>query len=290
MATSVLYKNPEAKTAVLKLYESKLAKLDIAYEERDLETAYGNTHVIILGESHLPPLVSLHGIHAGAPVTLEALKGLQDRYRIFAIDSIGQATKSAETKMELKDNSFGIWLAETMDKLGIEKAPIVGVSYGAFILQRLMAHAPEKVEKGIFVVPSGLVDGPLFRSMKELTWPLIRFMITKKDKHLIAFMDAFYKTKDKHWIEFQRLMLTQVKVDYRKPPLLKPAEVAHLEAPVYALVAENDIFFPGQEAIAHCQKCFKNFKGSAVLKGGKHIPDETTYPEIEAQIGAWLAE
>ena len=288
MSQSPLYKTPEARAAILELYDKKLQSLGLPYEELDIQTAAGKTRVIAIGDPSAPPVVALHGINAGAPVTLDALKGLRDKYRIYAVDTIGQTTKSAETRLPVKGNAYGKWLAETMNGLELEAAAFVGVSYGAFLLQRLIAHAPEKVKKAIFVVPGGLVNGPFFKSMKKLTFPLMKFMRTKKDADLIRFMDAFFNSKEEHWVTFQRQMLTGVKVDYRKPPLLTAKEVHGFTSPVYALVAEDDVFFPGPQALKRCKQLFPNFKGSAVLQGAKHIPDREQYPQIEKQVRAWL--
>lgn len=284
-----IYRNPAAKAALMDLYNAKQASLAIPdLQERDIETPQGRTHVLIAGPESAPPVLLLHGIHAGAPLAMEAMAPLTKRFRVYAVDTIGQATKSAENRPPLNDSSLGQWLAATMDGLGLQNAAVIGVSYGGFLLLRLIAHAPERVSKAIFVVPGGLVNGKAGPSMRKLFWPLMRFQMTKKDKHLRRFMEAFYKDLDDHHLQFQRLILTGVKMDYRKPPLAQAAEVAVLKSPVYAMVAEDDIFFPGPQAAARCKEIFPNFKESHVLQGAKHIPSLSDYPHIAQKLGQWL--
>lgn len=287
---SSIYKNEAAKQCIMALYEAKLAACNISYTDEYVDTFAGKTHIIVTGAETLPPIVLLHGINAGAPLALEAIKDLNTKYRIYAIDTVGQATKSAETRLDLYDNSIGKWLSEVLAALKLEKVPFISVSYGAFVLQKLMAYQPECIKKAIFVVPSGLANGSAWENITKLMLPLIKFNITKKETDLIRFMDAFYTTKDAHSVAFQKAVLLGVKMDYRKPPVLTAKDVANVQAPVYAMVADNDIFFPGDKALEKCKQFFVNFKGEYILKNCKHIPDVSEYPRISQQIAVWLAE
>lgn len=285
-----IYKTPEAKIEIMKLYEQKLASCSIRTSCLYVDTFAGKTHVTIMGDKSKPPIVVLHGVNAGGPFALEAVQNLKNKYAIYAIDTIGQTTKSAETKLSLKGDAYAQWLLETMDKIGLEKASIIGISYGAFLLQKLMVYQPQKITKAIFIVPSGLVNIGRAKLIQKLAYPLAKFFLTKKDKYLFKFMDNFYQKKGKSDIAFQKNILLGVKMSYRRPPLLKAKEVQNLDIPVYAIVAENDIFFPSEKTIKKCNEIFKGFKDYYILKNSKHIPNKSTYPEIEKKIEKWLME
>jgi pimeloyl-ACP methyl ester carboxylesterase len=284
-----IYKNSEAKDVLMKLYDEKLATCTVPYESVYVETQAGTTHVLITGAKDAPPLVAFHGIHAGSAVTLEALQGLASTYRLYCIDTIGQATRSAATLLPLKDDSIGRWVEEVLQELQLTTASFVGVSYGGFILQKLMAYAPERIKKAILVVPGGLANGKLGPSLKYLTLPLLKFMLTKKGIHLQTFMDAFYTDIDSSARTFQRTLLQDIKLDYRRPPLSTADDMKNVTAPVYIIVAENDIFFPSEESLERCKTIFPNFTDSYILIGSKHIPSPTSFPIIEKQIRTWLA-
>src|ERR1700722_12850396 len=210
METSI-YKSPEFKAEIMELYEKRLAACNLTYEDLYVDTFAGKTHVIATGDKSNPPLIILHGINAGAPMALESIKGLNKYYRIYAIDTVGQATKSAETRLPMNDDSYARCINETMDKLALDTASFIGVSYGAFLLQKLMTFYPNKITKSIFVVPSGFVNGPFLKSMQKLTFPLIRFLSSKKENNLVRFMDAFYTQIDEMDISFQKNVLLGVK-------------------------------------------------------------------------------
>jgi pimeloyl-ACP methyl ester carboxylesterase len=283
-----LYKNPEAQQTMMRLYDEKLAACGIEYESVYVDTLAGKTHVIISGDAKLPPLVVFHGINAGAPLALEAIKHLNQTYRIYGIDTVGQATRSAETRLPMKGDAYGEWIAATLDGLQLEKVNVLAISYGAFLLQKMMAFQPDRLLKSIFVVPSGFVSGNFWRSMKELSFPLMRFLRSKKESDLLKFMDAFFITKDKHSIEMQKTLLLGFKMDYRRPILVKNRDTANVKTPVYVMVADDDIFFPGDKTLKRCADLFPSLKDTYILKQSKHIPDQSRYAEIEQIIAQWL--
>jgi len=285
---SILYKNQNARTTIMKLYDQRLARCAPDHESRYVTTSFGKTHVIICGNREKPPMVVLHGINAGAPMALECMTALFPHFCLYAIDTIGQATKSDETKLSYDDGSYGFWLDQTMAQLQLDRAHVVGISFGAFLLQKLMTHAGHRIDKAIFVVPGGLVDGAFGPSMKQLSWPLLRFMFNKSDANLKRFLSAFYNEVDEEALLFHRTTLTGIKMDYRRPKQLQPNDVVHFDRPVYGIFADNDVFFPGQSALERCQLLFKQFKGHHFLRDCKHIPDARYYNEISLQIKSWL--
>ncbi len=284
-----LYKTKEAQSTMMRLYDEKLAACNIEYESVYVDTPAGKTHVIVSGEKHLPPLVVFHGINAGAPLALEAIRHLNQSYRIYGIDTVGQATRSAETRLPMKGDAYGRWISATLDGLGLEKVNVIAISYGAFLLQKMMQFEADRLLKSIFVVPSGFVSGNFWRSMKELSFPLMKFLRSKKESDLIKFMDAFFMTKDDHSVEMQKTLLLGFKMDYRRPILVKTDDVARVKSPVYVMVADDDIFFPGDKTLKRCSEIFPTLRDTYILQQSKHIPEQSRYGEIELKVAEWLS-
>lgn len=283
-----LYKRPEAKETLMRYHEEKMQSLRIEYTESEVETRFGKTHITKAGDESLEPIVFFHGVHAGASLTLEAIQELSESYQLIVIDTVGQATKSAETRINLKDDSFAQWADEVFEQLGIESANCIGISYGAFILQKLLRYFPNRVKKCIFIVPSGIVNGPIWPSIRKLSIPLMRFQRHRKEEDLKRFISAFGDPADEFTLKFQRLLLLDVHMDYRRPPLLKKRDLAHVDHPIYLMVASNDIFFPGDQILKRSQKIFKNIKGQFRLENSKHIPNPESYSIIQGKIVEWI--
>ena len=283
-----IYKNKKAKTDLMNLYDKKLKELKIDVTNIDVDTKFGKTRVVKTGNSKGKRIVMFHGYNAGAPITLEAIKGVLDKYCFYVVETLGQATKSEETIINIKDNSFALWANEVLEELEIKKANVIGISYGAFIVEKLMIYKPHRLEKCILVVPSGIVNGNIWESTKKLTFPLIRWNITKKEKHLKSFLSAFVPVEDDFLYEMLSLILKGVKLDTRIPKLLKPQEVENFKAPVYIIAARNDIYFPGEKIAKRSKELFSNLKEVFLLENSKHMPSKDSYSIIQKKIVEWI--
>lgn len=286
MAT--IYKNKQAKTELMALYDEKLEKLNIDYKNIDVETQFGQTRIIKTGNPNGKPIVLFHGYNAGSPLTLEAILPLLNTYEFYAIDTIGQTTKSDETLLPIHDNSFALWANEVLDKLNFSKVTTIGISYGAFILQKLITYKPERIDKCIFVVPSGIVNGNPWKSLTKLTLPLLKFKITKSDKDLKQFTDAFAPVDDPFIFRLLKAIITSVKMDTRIPRLLKRKQIEHFKNPVYILAASNDIYFPGHKIAEKSPTLFQNLKEVHLLNGSNHMPGKEHFEEIQTKITTWI--
>ena len=285
---SSIYKNNQTKTDLMNLYDQKLKALQIDYTNIDVQTRFGRTRVVKTGNPEGKKIVMFHGFNAGAPITLEAIKGILDSYCFYVIETVGQATKSEESIINIKDDSFALWADEVIEQLQIPQANVIGISYGAFIAEKIMTFKPKRIEKCILVVPSGIVNGHFWESAKKLTFPFIRWRITKKEKHLRSFLSAFAPMENQFLYQMLSTMMKGIKLDTRIPKLLKKKDVQHFEAPVYVIAAKGDVYFPGEKIIQRCKELFSNLKGTHLLSNSKHMPSEDSYPIIQRKIVEWI--
>ncbi|BDS12240.1 alpha/beta fold hydrolase [Aureispira anguillae] len=287
---TTIYKSAQAKKKILALYQQKLDALKLHYKETQIETKAGKTNVIVVGSEQLPPVVLLHGVNVGAPIALEAIQGLAQHFCIYAIDILGQPNRSEETRLPLRDNSYGKWLVEVLDALALERVALIGVSYGGFILQRLIACAPERIERAIFIVPAGFTNGSALKAIFKVLIPMRRYLKSRKKQDLHTFMDAFCAEKDAYLVAYQEAVLEGIYMDTRRPPLLTKKEAQKLDAPVYILAAEDDVFFPGNQTIKKAQRLFKNLQKTILMENAKHVPAGSDYEMIEQYIAGFLRD
>ena len=283
-----IYKNRETKEQLMKLYDEKLQSLAIKYTEIDVPTKFGLTRVVKTGNPKGKQVILFHGINAGAPVTLEAVKGLIDDYALVVIETVGQATKSEGVVMNIKDDSFAVWADEVLEYLNITNGTMVGISYGAFIVGKIIKFKPERIGKCILVVPSGIVNGDFWDSMKKLTFPLIKWHITKKDKDLTSFINAFIPKGDEFMHRMLSVMMKGVKLDTRIPTLLKAGDIKEFNKPVFVMAADNDVYFPGEKVIKRSAELFANLQETYLLKDSNHMPSESAFTEIELKLREWI--
>ncbi|MBA2655424.1 MAG: alpha/beta hydrolase [Tatlockia sp.] len=80
---------------------------------------------------------------------------LSKHFRIYAIDIIGEAGKSAGTRPKITE--YSIWLKEVFDALGISKAALCGASIGGTIAHQFALTFPQYIDSLIMIAPPSLL-------------------------------------------------------------------------------------------------------------------------------------
>ena len=114
----------------------------------------GTRLVYRLTEGTGPTLILLHGF-GGSLLDWEGMLGRLPCGRLFSVDSIGFGLSGRPNrKYELETHRRH--LVAFMDALGIDKAILVGRSFGASLTLWTEAHTPERIVGAIAMAPSGL--------------------------------------------------------------------------------------------------------------------------------------
>ena len=203
---STLFDSPEARSIVEALYYQKLDGLNLSYERVKVETSFGDTHVILTGEKDNPPLVLLHGANGCAPIALEALKGLERTFRIYAIDIIGQPNLSASARLAMKDHAYGQWMYELLSRFGIRDAALVGISMGGFISWKTLVYDKKRIAQAYLIVPAGIVNGNSLTALWKVFLPIKLYQWRKKQSYVRDFLRELFTEED----DFALELLSQV--------------------------------------------------------------------------------
>ena len=105
------------------------------------------------------PVILLHGWLGSWGYWLKTMETLKGQYRCYALDFWGFG-ESGKLRNSYQVTDFVRLVDQFMDRLGIEKAPIVGHSMGGTVAILLALHKPERTKK-IIVVGSPIVGSSL---------------------------------------------------------------------------------------------------------------------------------
>lgn len=125
---------------------------------RQLETSDGSRHVIEAGTGEA--IVLLHGANGNATDFPEALIGeLARDFRVFVPDrpGHGHSRRSATGRLDLAGEARA--LVALLDALGVQRAHLLGHSYGAALALRTALDAPGRILGVLAVAPIGTVTG-----------------------------------------------------------------------------------------------------------------------------------
>lgn len=115
--------------------------------ERELDVAGLRINVRVVGEG--PPVLLINGIgaHAGTwSVVEEALPG----FRLIGYDAPGTG-RSPMPRLPLSVPRLARLAAEVLDRVGVERADVLGYSLGGIVAQQFAAQSPHRVRRLLLV-------------------------------------------------------------------------------------------------------------------------------------------
>jgi 2-hydroxy-6-oxonona-2,4-dienedioate hydrolase len=251
------------------------ARLTVPTESRRIATRAGETHVLVGGPVDAPPLVILHGALASAAHALVELAPLLARYRVYAVDLVGQSANSADARLAVDDNAYGEWLVEVLDGLGLARVNVVGVSWGGFVAIRLAAVAPQRIARLVLLVPAGMVKNPAWAGLTKIAIPMMRYRGKPTPERLARFVRHLLTTTDDDWAPYLGDAVRAFRMDMRVPAIAKPAELAGLTAPVLVFAADRDVSFPGHRILDRARALFPTLAGAELIPDSAHCPPTT---------------
>jgi pimeloyl-ACP methyl ester carboxylesterase len=122
-----------------------------------------------------PVLVLLHGL-AGCSAGWAGLADrLGDRYRLIAPDLLGHG-QTAKPRGDYSVGAYATGVRDLLAVLGVERATLVGHSFGGGVAMQLAYLCPERAERLVLVASGGLGDevSPLLRT---ISLPLSEFVL-----------------------------------------------------------------------------------------------------------------
>ena len=255
-----IYKKVDSKHKVIKLYDEQMAKLNVPYKDLFVETSFGNTHLVETGNLTGKPLLVFHGGNATASCNLLISKFLLDDFHIYAVDTMGHPGKSSENCLSHKSYDYGKWASEVITALGYDKICCIGGSFGAGILAKMMCVSPEKVEKAVLHVPSGIKNAPAYKLM-NMFLPMVMYWITNKEswlKRCILPMAITEDNIDEDIYETARCSIDNVKIKKGMPSDVSPSDMKNCTAPTLVMAGEKDCMFPADLVIPQAKAMIPN--------------------------------
>lgn len=279
-----LFKTAIGKKEILNLYEEKLKELDIDFEYIQVDTSYGNTNIIATGNPSNPPIIIIHGSNGCAPIALETYPNLSSKFRVYAIDVLAQPNKSAETRLSMKDMSYGKWMNELIDSLQLQNVTLAGFSFGGLVILKTLEYDETKIKEVFLTVPAYIVNGNPIKALFKVFIPMKRYMKTQKPKYIKRFLAEAFTEPDDFANKFLSKVFLHFNMDFSPVPTIKTKQANLIKTPITIFAATNDLFFPGIKMIKRTSKIFPSLKESKLIDHSKHVLSNRDNELIEEKI------
>lgn len=128
---------------------------------RFVDTAYGKIHVSLWGDDTAPAVLFTHGMAAWGGLWRDVAENVVSQgFRVIALDQAPFGF-SDNVNRDYSRTAQAERLKQVLDGLGIEKAFLVGHSYGGGVTLEAALRHPERVAGLVLVCPvTGLMDAP----------------------------------------------------------------------------------------------------------------------------------
>jgi pimeloyl-ACP methyl ester carboxylesterase len=166
-------------------------------------TSQGVVHYEAYGRGS--PVILLHGWLGSWGCWLGTMEALAPRYRTYALDfwGFGESDKRRES-YDVSD--FVALVDQFMERLGIQRAPVIGHSMGGTVALNLALDRPWRVEK-VAVVGSPVDGRSLNIFLKLAGYPWIAFLVWNSPSLLRLGIKLFAPWIAANWSEWYTLLM-----------------------------------------------------------------------------------
>ena len=272
------FTSPEGENEYRSAYDAVMKRWTVPYEELDIPTGFGITHVIASGLKSLPPLLLLHACGASATMWFPNVGPLSHAFRVFAVDIMGEPGKSRQSRLLRSHEDCATWLSQLIEGLELTLPDIAGSSYGGWHALNFSIHCPDLVNRIVVLAPGASVlpfSWPVLLMLRLIPYlpvkpnPLKRFF--GKDFHVDESFARQFELGIKHfrYADPKESIFTNVFQD---------RELQSIHTPVLFLAGENEVIYSPAAAIDKVRKIMPGAEAKMIPHAGHLLSMEQ--PEL----------
>lgn len=218
-----------------------------SHERVRITHRYGHTGVLVAGHADSAPLVLLHGRYTPSPSWSPLIQSLASRYRVYAIDTIGEPGLSVNDGARLHSaEDYVESLISTLDGLGVGTAHVCGYSFGGWLAAQLAVAHPSRVATLTLLDPAQ-VFAPF-----SLRWLLhcLRPYLFPTERNISGLFRWAGQGLPGHEdiVELATLAMRSFRIKAPEASLIQKERLRRLAMPVQQLIAEHSVVHSADRA------------------------------------------
>jgi pimeloyl-ACP methyl ester carboxylesterase len=285
------FRTPEGEAKFIAAYDAAMASWPVPYEEIDVESRFGTTHVVVSGpKAAATPLVLLHGYMATLTMWSRNIAAFSKDHRVYAIDVMGQPSKSRPAEPIRSTADFVSWLTATLDALHLDRVVLVGMSFGGWLALNYAVAVPQRVQKLALLSPGGLL--PMVRqfSVRGMLMVSLPTRLTVNSFfRWLGFTDRAYAGM----LDLMYLGLTQFRMPIETarvmPAVVSDDALRTMTVPTLLLIGDQEVISDPVRALERARRLIPEFEGELVA-GCRHDMCSTRHEIVDARMLEFLAK
>ncbi|HLW53454.1 MAG TPA: alpha/beta fold hydrolase [Candidatus Angelobacter sp.] len=278
------FKTPEGQARFLAAYDAAVKLWPVPYEEIDISTRFGTTHVVVCGPRAAPPLVLLHGYMATLTMWLPNIGAFSKEYRVYAVDVMGQPSKSRPDEPICNAADFVSWLTATLDALRLDRVFLVGMSFGGWLALNYAVAVPHRVRRLVLLSPGGLL--PMVRQFNMRGMLMVSFptrLTVDSFFRWLGFTDCAYS----NMLDLMYLGLKHFRMPIETarvlPSVVSDEALRTMKVPTLLLIGEHEVISDPAEALERARRLIPDFEGELVA-GCRHDMCSSQHQIVDARV------
>lgn len=273
-----IYKTPAGEIKSKDAYDAVLKTWPVPYEELDVNTRFGLTHLIVCGPGNGRPLLLLHGQEASATMWFDNIQSLSRDFSVYAVDTIGDIGKSRLTLAPKNRADYAAWLLDVLNLLKLERVDLVGMSYGGFLALNFALANPNKVGRIALLAPGIPNFGPPTLRWASFGLPMLmtpsRFTVKR---FLNGASQKGYLVQD---LVQEQMMVAVPQLRNRNfmRPEFSDEELGKINFPCLLLIGDHEIMYDPVKALERARQLIPNLETAKIANAGHSVNSDQ--PEI----------
>lgn len=227
--------------------------------------------MLCCGDKNKKALVLLHAASCGSPIWYKNLDILSKDYCVYAIDLIGECSKSILLKPIKKSMDNAKWLDETIAGLQLDQIVLCGLSIGGWTAANYAGFYPERLEKLILLSPV-----QTFAKMYSSYFLKIMKMGFNPTRENVEKYIGWGSNKDAPLpdsiIKQFTLSVMNMNSNLSFPKWIKRRHLTKVKIPVLVLFGENEFAFSVNKAVRLANLVIKNIELHIVQDASHLLP------------------
>jgi pimeloyl-ACP methyl ester carboxylesterase len=260
-----IYRSREGRRAVLAAYDALLERWPVPLQRLTVGTDLGQTFALASGPADAPPLVLLHGAGSNSGVWIGEIARLAREHRVFAVDLPGEPGRTCEARPPLRGTALASWLLTALDRLGIERAALLGFSQGGWTALKAATAAPERVSRLLLLSPGGITHDSLWFAVRAGLYQLLGDRGRARIRQMVFGQEPVPGEMD----DYVALLMREFKPRMDRLPLFSDQQLRQLTMPTLVLVGSEDELRSPAPIIARVRRLVPNV-AAELVPGGSH--------------------